>query len=129
MTTPYRVIVTGSRYWPTPQTVHDVLDEAFSYAPRRPFVLVHGACRTGADEYARLWAVAAAATCDVIEEPHPADWFRLGNSAGPARNREMVNAGADLCLAFLLSNSVGTQHTIRLATQAGIPVRRFEVNP
>ena len=128
MTAPYRVLVTGSRYWPAPQVVHDALDEAFSYAPRRPFVLVHGACRHGADEHARLWAVAAAVTCAVIEEPHPADWFRLGNSAGPARNREMVAAGADLCLAFPLPNSVGTQHTIRLAERAGIPVRRYEVN-
>lgn len=127
MTAAYRVLVTGSRYWPAPQAVADALDEAFSYAPRRPFVVVHGDCRTGADAHAHLWAVQAAATCDVTEEPHPADWRTHGNSAGPIRNRHMVNAGADLVLAFPLPNSVGTQHTIGLATKAGIPVRRFEV--
>lgn len=128
MTAPYRVIVTGSRYWPTPQTVHNALDDAYLDATSRPFIVVHGDCHTGADRHAHLWAIAAAATCNVIEEPHPADWARLGKAAGPERNQRMVNAGADLCLAFLLPNSIGTRHTIRLAETAGIPVHRFEVN-
>lgn len=129
MTGPYRVLVTGSRYWPNPQTVHNALDDAYLNATSRPFIVVHGDCRTGADRYAHLWAVAAAATCNVIEEPYPADWNGpLGKAAGPERNRQMVDDGADLCLAFLLPNSIGTRHTMRLAETAGIPVKRFEVN-
>lgn len=120
---PYRVIVAGSRYWSNRQAVHDALDEAYSYAPRRPFVVVHGACRTGADIHAHMWALPAAVTCDVIEEPHPADWAMHGKAAGPIRNKEMVSLGADLVIAFPLPNSRGTAHTISLAKAAGIEVR------
>jgi hypothetical protein len=126
MSAPYRVIVTGSRYWSDRQAVHEALEAAFSTAPRHPFV-VHGACRTGADVHAHMWALAASASADVIEEPHPADWATHGKAAGPIRNKHMVDLGADLVLAFPLPNSVGTAHTMRLARQAGIEVR--EVRP
>lgn len=124
MTGSYRVIVTGSRVWPAPNTVRHALDEAFATAPRRPFVLIHGACRTGADAHAHLWALTAP---DATEEPHPADWDQHGKAAGPIRNQQMVAAGADLVLAFLLPDSRGTRHTVQLAETAGIPIRRYEV--
>ena len=46
------------------------------------------------------------------------DW-----AGGPARNREMVKAGADLCLAFhrSLATSKGTKDCARQALAAGIP--------
>jgi hypothetical protein len=124
-TTPYRVLVTGSRYWPDRQAVYDALDDALLSAPRRPLIVVHGACRTGADIHAHLWTVSASVTVDVIEEAHPADWTTHGKAAGPIRNQEMVAAGADLVLAFPLPNSRGTHHTMSLAEAAGIPVRRW----
>lgn len=127
MTAPYRVLVTGSRYWPDPQAVRQALDDAYADATSRPFILIHGDCATGADRHAHLWAVQAAATCNVIEEAHPADWRTHGKAAGPIRNEAMVDAGADLVLAFLLPNSRGTKHAVQLAEAAGIPVRRFEV--
>ena len=61
-------------------------------------------------------------------EPHLADWKGLGNVAGPARNREMVEAGADLCIALhrTIETSKGTKDCIRQAFAAGIPVYLIE---
>ena len=57
-------------------------------------------------------------------EPHVADWTGLGNIAGLARNREMVEAGADLCIALhrTLETSTRTKDCVWQALAAGIPV-------
>ncbi|MFF8590004.1 SLOG family protein [Streptomyces sp. NPDC015220] len=128
----YRVLVTGSRDWPTPGVVwaalNDTLHEAL-LAGRR-LVVVHGACLRGADAQAAEWVAVAAQFADgVIEEPHPADWRPggfLDRSAGFRRNAAMVQLGADVCLAFVRDGSRGASHTARLAEAAGIPVRRWE---
>ena len=64
----------------------------------------------------------------ILVEPHRADWKGLGNIAGPARNREMVEAGADLCVALhrRLEASKGTKDCVRQALAAGIPVYLIE---
>jgi hypothetical protein len=57
-------------------------------------------------------------------EAHLANWKGLGNIAGPAPNREMVEAGADLCIALQLTiqTSNGTKDCVRQALAAGVPV-------
>jgi hypothetical protein len=52
----------------------------------------------------------------------------LGNIAEPERNRETVQAGADLCIAMrrTLATSKGTKDCIRQALAAGIPVYLIE---
>lgn len=57
-------------------------------------------------------------------EPHPADWQRHGKAAGHIRNAEMVQAGADLVLAFYQrgARNTGTADLVRRASRAGIPV-------
>src|SRR5690606_30354012 len=52
---------------------------------------------------------------------YPADWRRHGRAAGPIRNQEMADAGADLCIAF--PGGRGTADMVRRARAAGIPVR------
>lgn len=115
-----RVIVTGSRNYEDAGAVFDALDTV--HLMHEAFTLVHGACRTGADYWAHIWA-GLRLDRGVTEELHPADWKTHGLSAGPIRNAEMIKAGADLVLAFPLPGGRGTQHMIRLAKEAGIPVK------
>lgn len=124
-----RVIVTGSRKWSNAQAVYDELWAA--YRKYGPFVLVHGSCSTGADAWAHHWYEMVGSQMGCEEKPYPANWDywrERGNvkAAGPTRNARMVADGADLVLAFPLPEGSGTQHTIRLAEEAGIEVRRFE---
>lgn len=78
-------------------------------------ILVTGAA-TGADQTAEHVAY----SLGWRTEPHLADWDSHGNAAGPIRNREMVAAGADVCVAF--PGGRGTQHCRDTAAAAGIPV-------
>ena len=125
-----RILVTGSRDWWPPSTVYQWLDYwTFRTEPRRLPVIVHGACPTGADAMARDWVRRGLGRpFSAVEEPHPAIWRPFGiynPHAGLIRNREMVNLGADLCLAFIKNGSRGASHCARLAEEAGIPTRRY----
>lgn len=113
-----RVLVTGSRDWLDIDLVRGELEKLAT--PDSFIAVVHGACPTGADAIADLWAQQRA----FINERHPADWSQ-GKGAGFKRNAEMVALGADICLAFIKNGSKGATHTADLAEKAGIPVRRF----
>ena len=116
-----RVIVTGSRKWVNEEAVFDSLTKA--YLDQGPFVLVHGACATGADLFAHRWQAAAGGRLGCVEVAYHAEWDKHGRAAGPIRNKAMVAAGADLVLAFPLPTGSGTQHTIQLAREAGIETK------
>lgn len=119
-----RVIVTGSRKWEDKAAVYDALNSI--YMEHGPFVVVHGACSTGADAIAHTWVELANQLVRVGEEQFPAAWEARGKRAGPERNERMIQAGADLVLAFPLPDGTGTQHTMKLAREAGIPIKEFE---
>lgn len=111
-----RIIVTGGRNYTDRATIGRVLAGYRDQAP----TLIHGACRTGVDEWADFLARY------VLEwrvEPYPADW-RLGRRAGPLRNQAMVDSGADLVIAF--PGGRGTADCVRRAKAAGIPVREIQ---
>ncbi|ONK10344.1 SLOG family protein [Streptomyces sp. MP131-18] len=114
-----RILLTGSRDWPRPQTVSMALWSLYEEAGG-PLLVVHGACPTGADSAASEWC--RATRCG-MEEKHPADWTRHGKKAGPARNQLMVDKGADVCLAFIKDNSKGASHCAERAMGAGIDTR------
>lgn len=117
-----RVLVTGSRDWADKEHVAEALIEAWEQALEGEFpTLVSGACPTGADAIAE----ALAEEWGWPVERHPADWARHGKAAGPLRNREMVERGADVCLAFPLGVSRGTRGCMALAKAAGIEVRNY----
>lgn len=122
MTTPYRLLITGSRNWEDKQAVWDALAPIARALPAdQDLVLVHGGCPTGADAMCDEWARGFGAVIEV----HPANWAKHGRMAGPIRNAEMVNLGADLVLAFIRDNSRGASHTAALAEAAGIPTQRY----
>jgi hypothetical protein len=118
------VLVTGSRDWNRSETVRAAIAEVhyFDESAGSAIVLVSGHCPTGADQMAERWA----RRFGWRVEEHPAHWRVYGKSAGFRRNEEMVRLGADVCLAFQRDNSRGTQHTIDLCTEAGIPVRLWK---
>lgn len=118
-----RVIVTGSRHLDDPTPVVQALRELAN--DHAELTVVHGDCPSGADRHAARWCRTEGSThptCRVVEESHPANWQGHGKSAGPIRNRKMVALGADLMLAFPLDGGRGTQHCVRVAAAAGIPV-------
>lgn len=129
-----RILVTGSRDWTDWLTVAFALfDEAIksSLVVYDPVTVVHGACPTGADEIADDVATELLPfmeTVPILVERHPADWEQHGKRAGFLRNAEMVNLGADVCLAFIRNGSKGASMTADLAEKAGVPTRRYVVD-
>lgn len=119
-----RILVTGSRNWTDRDAVFNALTDVLTECGHpADAVVVHGACPTGADRMAdEIWS----GFLGYPVERHPADWSRFGRGAGPRRNQEMVDLGADLCLAFLVPGSRGTADCVTRAERAGIPVRKFE---
>lgn len=116
-----RILVTGSRDWIDTDTICNVVGGYCRDFPGA--TLVTGACPTGADAIAETVAETYGATV----ERHPAQWDVYGKPAGFVRNAEMVNLGADICLAFIKNGSKGATMTADLAEQAGIPTKRFFV--
>lgn len=121
-----RILVTGSRDWDDWRRVISALVEHWDYS----VTIVHGACPTGADEITDwlcknlFWHL----ECIMEVERHPADWEKYGRRAGFIRNDQMVQLGADICLAFIRNGSKGATMTADIAEAAGIPVLRIIQN-
>jgi hypothetical protein len=113
-----RILITDDRHWGCTDLAGRIVNRLIArYGP--DLVVVHGgAC--GVDQ---AFAVACR-NLGIAAEPHLADWKGLGNVAGPARNREMVEAGADLCIALhrSIETSRGTTDCVRQALASGIRV-------
>lgn len=130
---PYRILITGSRNWPDHHSVAAAISgEIIEESNRRgidPAVMadavtiVHGHCPTGADAFADDFSES------FLGKPakrYPADWKKHGRGAGPIRNQQMVDAGADVVLAFPQAGSRGTLDCMKRAEAAGIKVIRIE---
>lgn len=131
-----RLLITGSRDWTNRDVAHDAIARAWTeWGCPSDAILVSGGAR-GADKLCEeIWRDFLG--YDV--ERHPADWKMYGKRAGFVRNREMVDLGADLCLAFLMPCSKpehageaphpshGGAMCADLAEKAGIETRRYEL--
>lgn len=111
-----RVVVTGSRGW----TKLGPILHALSKLPLDT-IIVHGGAK-GADALAED----AAKQLGMTTEVHFAEWERLGRSAGPNRNEQMLDSKPDLVLAFWDGSSRGTKHCIEGARKRGLPVEVIE---
>jgi hypothetical protein len=122
-----RILVTGSRNWADRNTIRAALvTAAYPWLSAHNtstchVTVVHGGARR-ADTIAGEIGRALGFTVEV----HHADWERYGKRAGMIRNQVMVDAGADVCLAFPLGESRGTRGCMRAAEKAGIPVHVYE---
>lgn len=120
----FTVIVTGSRDyedWTRVWYELDTLMHRYS-----SLVIRHGGCPTGADSFAAMWIGSWFKSTNICESVFTANWDQHGKAAGPIRNREMAQAGADLCLAFPLGKSYGTWNCVNECKKAGIPVKVIE---
>lgn len=108
----YRALFSGSRHWDDPYRVQAVIDELPPEA-----VIVVGDCPTGVDRTVRDHA----ADLGRATEVHAADWSAHGKAAGPLRNQQMVDAGADEAHFFITAAARGTRHCLDAARRAGIP--------
>lgn len=119
------VLLTGSRDWENPQTIFNELD-AILLRPVRdePFELKHGGA-VGADTFGSQW---------FRQHPHRNDTWtetvfpyihEIGKRGGPVRNKQMVDSGAEICLAFIRNRSSGASGCARLAKAAGIHTEIF----
>jgi hypothetical protein len=124
---PVRVLITGSREFTDRAVIAAAISQVARENPNRALLIRHGAAR-GADSLAG--AVARKYPGRLVEEVHAVtDWKNPDGSknwkAGFDRNQRMVDAGADICLAFLhpAAKNAGTRHCMRAAHEAGIPVR------
>jgi hypothetical protein len=92
-----RILITGDRFWPCNNLASAILLRLVArYGP--DIVIVHGGA-TGVDESFDT----APRGHGIAVEAHPVadeDWDRLSKAAGPIRNQEMVDAGAEMCIAF-----------------------------
>ena len=111
-----KVLVCGGRDYRNESKVYDVLKKLHS---DRPITHIIQGGSTGADAFAKVWAGLTRGvqpvTCDAM-------WRRDGDAAGPIRNAAMLGLKPDLVVAF--TGGRGTANMVRLATNAGITVRK-----
>jgi hypothetical protein len=114
-----KVLVCGSRKWGDWKTLESML----STLPDGTHIIEGGA--QGADTMARQFAIGRKWPYTEVK----ADWKKYGPSAGPIRNRvmlDMLDKTADKVMAFFAStDSPGTKDTVREATDRGIHVETF----
>lgn len=122
-----RVLICGDRNWTDPYPIQREISR-FIHNQRglpddEPVIFIHGAAR-GADSIGgRL-----AAECGYTVEAYPADWTTYGRAAGPIRNKQMLDSGIDLVLAFHpdLLQSKGTANMVHQARKAGVKVEVYD---
>lgn len=103
------VVVSGSRYLTEPDVVKSVLNELFKDYPNG--TLIHGGAK-GVDSFAGKLAKEAGYEVIVCL----AEWDKYGKSAGPIRNKKMIDDySPDLLIAFPIPESRGTYQTIEYA--------------
>lgn len=111
----FAVIIAGSRNF----TDYDLLERKCDiiFSRKKPTIILCGEAK-GADSLGKRYAFERG----LAVQPYPADWRKNGRSAGYMRNEEMLR-NADALVAFWDGESPGTKHMIKIARQAGIPVR------
>lgn len=123
-----RVLVCGGRSYDEAaawnwleRNAKDSIAERLREAAFEISVVIHGDAR-GADQGGAQWGRSEYAQVIAF----PANWKKHGKSAGPIRNRMMLEQGKpDIVIA--LPGGRGTDNMIALAEASGIPV--IEVSP
>lgn len=109
-----RILVCGGRDYKDYATLFSVLDSKYLCT-----LIIHGDAR-GADHLADEWARSRGISLAVF----PANWKGHGKSAGPIRNRLMLDyMKPDLVVAF--PGGRGTADMVKYARAMGVPVEEI----
>lgn len=114
----YKILVSGSRREPSEATKKFLrIGLLMCLIGKTPdnVLLVHGDA-TGIDSTAKSILNKVGVKDKAF--PYPS---KFGRSGGPIRNSEMVDYGADVCLAFPDEKSIGTWDLVKKAKAAAIP--------
>ena len=107
-----RVLVCGGRDYSKQEELRRILNNFHN--EKTITHLISGAA-SGADTLAFWWAVRN--SIEVLS--YPADWQKLGKSAGPIRNHQMLKEGKP-CLVIAFPGGPGTEHMCRITLLARI---------
>lgn len=109
-----RIMITGTRHFKNRDAVARLLR---CFDPQIDVIV--GDCPTGVDFVVRSVCAELGLHCLAYE----ADFRKHGDAAGPIRNKQMVQTGPDLCLAFFgrTDRNKGTTNAYQQAVAAGIP--------
>ena len=108
------IIVCGGRDFSDRYSLFAALDAL--HDKRGVTKIAQGQCPTGADAMAVEWAADRGIRCIGFK----ANWAEFGRKAGPMRNQQMADYGADGLVAF--PGGKGTADMIARALKAGIKV-------
>ncbi len=109
--------------------------QAVTFAKSKQYTsitFVHGDCPRGFDKICSEWVQKwNDSSIQVVEEKHPADWVRHGPKAGPLRNSEMVELGANFVIAGWNGDDSGsgTLDVMKKAAKANIDMKVCTPHP
>ena len=119
----FRILVCGGRHFEDYALLNNILNKVLKDKMLAPkdVEIVSGHC-VGADMLGERWAEENNASVKIF----PADWVKYKKSAGPIRNKQMIDYITcfenKIVVAFVSPNSKGTKQTISLAEKNKIPV-------
>lgn len=110
------ILVCGGRKFNNYRLLKNTLDNLMKERKIKDPIIVHGRAQ-GADLLARAWAKER----EFRDRGFPAKWLTYNNSAGPIRNRQMLDEQQiDLVVAFV--GGGGTANMVNQARERGIEV-------
>lgn len=114
----YKIVIGGCRAFTNYRLFCEYVDLCLARLARHGTIcIISGHC-SGTDKMGERYAAERGYEVEI----YPADWERFGRSAGPIRNREMVDA-ADCVIAFWDGVSPGTASLIDYAKSQNKPLR------
>lgn len=107
-----KTIITGTRTF-IDYNQFDFLLEELIADKNLQITEVFSGLAAGPDSMGKIWAEER----KIPVREFPANWDEFGNSAGPIRNREMLNAGAECLILFFDGKSAGSKNILKQAKE------------
>lgn len=108
-----RVLVCGGRDFNDSNLLYGTLSDIHR---RTPITMIIEGGASGADTLAHCWGKDFSQV-----KTFKADWAKYGRSAGPIRNKQMLEEGKPNCVVAFPGGR-GTAHMVTIAKEAGVQV-------